>query len=463
MCRIFGRTTIPPYEEQDGDLFPHEAWLELGIARMAMFQTGIGYDLDLPVVHANGTQLWVNMRANVLRNSEGELIGVQGMVQDITERKNSETVMAQSEMRYRTLVENSPEAIVVQREGRILFANKACAKMFGAKSASDIVGTSVLDFVHPDFHQRTIARMQSISKLGELAPLVGLTLIKLDRTLIEGEAQSTAVLFDGASAIQIYLRDITESKRQASELSALRTDMQSMMEWQVARHTIAALAHEINQPLASVSVLCEAASRMLAMDGLPNDSAAERPKRLEQTLQRMASESERAGTVIRQLMNSVRQPDVTLEPTLLNVLLDEASKIVRHDIAFDGRIHISCPGNLTPININQLQITKVLVNLLNNSVQAMQSVQMSEGDIWISAALEPDGSAVRVSVRDSGPGIDAKTEREMFQAFATTKPNGLGMGLVISRALVEAHGGKLWLEADTIDGAIFHFTLPTSH
>jgi C4-dicarboxylate-specific signal transduction histidine kinase len=230
----------------------------------------------------------------------------------------------------------------------------------------------------------------------------------------------------------------------------------------VARHTVAALAHEINQPLASVSVLCEAASRMLATDSQTQAAMGERAKRLEQTLQRMACETERAGAVVRQLMKSVNKPDITLAPVMLCELLHEVARMVQDEGGFECQIDIDCATNIKPVQANRLQLTKVLMNLINNSAQAMQNAQFVKGQLWITAALSANGDEICVSVRDNGPGISGNLQQEVFQPFVTTKSSGLGMGLTISRALIEAHGGKLWLENHVGPGATFHFTLSTS-
>lgn len=337
-CRIFGLEHIPPFAQQDGLMFSHEAWMELNAAQMVTTRTGRSHNLEVPALHADGHAIWVNSRAEALYDADGKNIGLRGMVQDITERR-----------------------------------------------------------------------------------------------------------------------------RQASELNAMQTEMQTMMEWQVARHTVAALAHEINQPLASVSVLCEAAIRLVLADGLAHASEGERRQRIEQILQRLTSETERAGVVVRQLVKTVSQPDIALGPLALNALLHDVARTLIDEGAMHCQIHINCPVGLTPVNVNRLQISKVLINLISNAAQAMNSAQMSNGNIWIDASLATTGNMVTVSLRDEGPGIDAKMEREIFQPFVTTKSHGLGMGLTISRALVEAHGGRLWLETGSHTGALFHFTLPTSN
>ena len=384
------------------------------------------------------------------------------LAQTSQELQITHATLQNSEARYRTLVEMSPNAVVVQREGTLLYVNVAAAKLFGAASAADLEGKPVINFIHPKFRQLALGRFKLIAQPGDSVPIVQEQLLKLDGAVMDVEIQSVGIVFNDKLAIQIYIHDLTERTRRLAELSVLRSEMHTMLEWQVARHTVAALAHEINQPLASLSVLCEVASRMLATDRLPKEAAGERVNRLEQTLQRMASETERAGSVVRQLMKSVNQPDITLAPVMLCELLHEVERMVQDEGVFDCQIEIDCATNIKSVQANRLQLTKVLMNLISNSAQAMNSAQIVNGKLWINAALAADGTEIRVSVRDEGPGISAKLPQNIFQPFVTTKSDGLGMGLTISRALVEAHGGKLWHEKHVGPGATFHFTLPTS-
>jgi C4-dicarboxylate-specific signal transduction histidine kinase len=119
-------------------------------------------------------------------------------------------------------------------------------------------------------------------------------------------------------------------------------------------------------------------------------------------------------------------------------------------------------ADLPAVKVNRLQVVKVLLNLIHNAAQAMHEATVNTGKIWVNTALSADGREVCVSVRDDGPGISAALQAEIFQPFITTKSHGLGMGLTISRALIEANGGKLWHSQDDALGATFHFTLPIS-
>jgi PAS domain S-box-containing protein len=364
--------------------------------------------------------------------------------------------------RYRTLVEMSPDPVIVQHARRIVYVNPAAVTFFLAASEADLIGQSVLDFISPQYHKMALTRFNEIAKSNGFAPLVRQQLIKLDRSLVEVTVQSVSIMFNDAPAIQIHIYDQTERLRREQELEHLREEMQSMMEWQVARHTVAALAHEINQPLASIAALSEATRRMLMDDGLTMSSNSQHLKQLVEALVHMGLESERAGHVLRNLMHTVHQPKATLVPIELSELLSDVRSdfLLFHGV--DCEIILSCEANLPPILMNRIQITKVLLNLLTNSAQAMQSAAVLKGRIWVDAELSTDGKQVQLGVQDQGPGIAPEVRHQIFQPFVSTKPDGLGMGLTISRTLIELHGGTLWCENQTPSGSLFLLTLPIS-
>lgn len=254
--------------------------------------------------------------------------------------------------------------------------------------------------------------------------------------------------------------EMVERRQTPSELAILRAEMQQMLEWHFATHTVSALAHEVNQPLASICALAAAASRILAADGSTAFTQTADRARLEQILQRIAGEAERAGGVVRDLMKSLHTPDTRLEDLALATLLPEAVRVAR-GIGFDDcEMLIECAEDLRPVRVNRLQVEKLLLNLIGNAVEAMRLANQSVRRIWLSAEVHDAGRAARVTVRDAGPGIDRELEPQMFQPFVTTKASGMGMGLTICRTLVEALGGRLWYQAHEGPGASFCFTLP---
>ncbi len=246
--------------------------------------------------------------------------------------------------------------------------------------------------------------------------------------------------------------DITERRRAENELASVRSEMQALMGWQVARHTVAALAHEINQPLSSLTTLCEAVTRMLAAEPVSHG------ERLGECVQRMALEAERAGRVVRELLASLQRPESKGEKMAPLTLLQESLRLAQNSGFTDCRVFVDCPGDLPAVQVNRLQVEKVMLNLMGNSVDAMAEVGTAGGRIWLRAEAVAEG--VRISVADEGPGIGKEMAQQMFHPFVTSKTSGIGMGLSISRSLVEMQGGKLWFDAQEGPGAVFHFTLP---
>jgi signal transduction histidine kinase len=177
-------------------------------------------------------------------------------------------------------------------------------------------------------------------------------------------------------------------------------------------------------------------------------------------LQESASQAQRAGRVVRELLEFLHRRETSTEAIDLNAVVQEALSIVEAS-GFDGfRALVNLAPDLKPVRANRLQVEKVMVNLLRNSVEAMRGAGIAAQQITISVSTAADGEMALVTVRDTGPGMDEAVARRVFDPFFTTKPEGVGMGLAISRALVQANGGTLWFDASAGAGATFHFTLP---
>ncbi len=252
--------------------------------------------------------------------------------------------------------------------------------------------------------------------------------------------------------------DVTARKKMDLQLADLRADLQQTLEWQVARHTVAALAHELNQPLGSIAMLCEAARRL----NLNMDIAARHDA--EPILDRMAVESERAGAAVRNLLGSLQNVDIQREPASLAAIIGEAVRLSRADANVDAKCRLvaDCAADLPLVMVNRLQVEKVLRNLIGNSIAAIRGCGRTKGWIGISAVLDADSQTVLVTIRDDGPGIDKVLQQKMFYPFVSGQSGGFGMGLTISRALVEAQSGKLWFTPPHGPGAQFQFTLPVA-
>jgi signal transduction histidine kinase len=246
---------------------------------------------------------------------------------------------------------------------------------------------------------------------------------------------------------------ISARRRQEAVLKALRADMEELLKQQVASQTAAAIAHELNQPLSAVASYTDAALRLLQA-GNPA------PEKLKRALEGGAAQTQRAGQVVRELLQFFQGREAAIEAMDLSDAITRAMAVAESNglDGFDSTVRLS-PG-LPRVLANRLQIEKVLVNLVGNGVDAMRAAGISPLSIEIDVGQAAEGNLAQVTVHDHGPGLSEDAVRRIFEPFYTTKPRGIGMGLAISRALVEANGGRLWAEAGSDSGAIFHFTLP---
>lgn len=249
------------------------------------------------------------------------------------------------------------------------------------------------------------------------------------------------------------IADIEARKRSEAALQFARDRMETLSGTHVARQTVAAIAHELNQPLNALAAYAEAAQRMLAMQ-------ARDEGRLRRALDGCARQAQRAGATLQELMDFLGREQETPEPIDLNECVRTALAIAEDAGygGFEAVLELDCA--LRKVMASRRQVEKVLVNLLRNAVEAMRHANVRESSITVIARTSGDGALAQVTVCDNGPGMDAPTLAKVFQPFFSTKEGGLGMGLTISRALIESNGGRLWADACTGAGACFHFTLP---
>jgi len=249
--------------------------------------------------------------------------------------------------------------------------------------------------------------------------------------------------------------DITRYKK-AVELNERRKKMDEATRHQIAIQTAAAFVHEINQPLMAVASYTDIALHLVEEVGNPS------PEKLAHVLNKSSEQVERAGQIIRQLMNMLQKNEIISEPVALDIVAHGACDILRAESNLgDFNIELCLAPHLPPVQANTLQVEKVFVNLLRNGLDAMQGAGMTSGTLTITTGVADDNKAMaRVTVHDSGKGVDPDKLSAIFQPFVSTKSKGLGMGLAISRALIEAHGGKLWAEQSNDSGLFFHINLP---
>jgi len=239
----------------------------------------------------------------------------------------------------------------------------------------------------------------------------------------------------------------------ALELKSQRKAMRQLINQQIAVHTATAIAHEINQPLTSASVYAETALRMW-------HSGNPRPDKLEHALKATVEQAQRAGRTRHELLTFLQQGKITVEPVDLHSAVRDALATAEENGCNAFAITLQVAPDLGPVLSNPLQLQKVLVNLLFNCVEAMSEPMSAKHEIAITIQPTVLKKMAQTTIKDNGPGPSPELIRKIFDPFFTTKEAGIGLGLTISRSLIEAQGGQLWVDEQADSGAVFHFTLP---
>lgn len=248
-------------------------------------------------------------------------------------------------------------------------------------------------------------------------------------------------------------RDITPRKTLEEELKIQRAETETLFKQQVAIHTASAIAHELNQPLTAISAYSEVALHVVENDQINNPE-------IKRALKGCVEQAQRAGQSLHELVDFLQKGEISTEKINLNKIVMDALRIARSDGYSEFHVQVHLEPHLPTVLANRLHIQKSLVNLLRNAVEAMRTANIAPSAITITVKTLQEKNMAMVTVQDNGPGVEQAIIQQIFEPFFTTKPTGIGMGLSISRTLIEANGGQLWLDPDTKEGAKFHFTLP---
>jgi two-component system, LuxR family, sensor kinase FixL len=263
------------------------------------------------------------------------------------------------------------------------------------------------------------------------------------------------VFFNNHVAIRMLgvLRDISAHKLLQQKLNEQRIELEMLSTTQIAIQTASAIAHEINQPLAAISAYSEVALYALKAETLDAD-------RLSRSLLGCVEQAQRAGNSLHELLEFLHKGKVESSPVNLNEIVYEAVNITQHNGYGGFQSELVLEPDLPKVLANRTQLQKVLVNILRNGVEAAHNAGVPIAKIRVLVQTHADLSMAEVIVQDNGPGLTPEVKERIFEPFFTTKAHGIGMGLSISRSLIEACGGQLWFDVNNRDGASFHLTLP---
>jgi PAS domain S-box-containing protein len=371
---------------------------------------------------------------------------------EATEHRRAVEDMRESQRRLQGVLDHAMAAIYLRdAEGRYVVVNHHWEVLAGRR-AEDVIGNR-LEQVMPS---ETVQALQAHDR----RVLESRTSIQFEETIPRADGVHTYVSvkfpqFDHEGrAVGVWgiSTDITERKRAEEQARRHQAELAHVLRLGTMGEMAAGLAHEINQPLSAVTNYARGSVLRLRSGSL---ASAE----LLPVLEAIAQESLRAGEIIRRVRDLVRKEPGEQKPVDLNALVRESAHFVENDARQLGiRIQLDLAADLRPVTCNGVQIEQVVLNLLRNAVEAVQTAAGDDGRVTI-ATEAAQRDAIAVSVCDNGVGLP-ESSPDVFDAFYSTKADGLGMGLSISRSIIEAHRGRLWAMRNPDRGTTFRFTLP---
>src|SRR6476646_9467071 len=420
-------------------------------------ETGCGFDLQYRVNGPSRSRHWVRARGSIVKSDQGGPGHLSGIVIDIDDQKQIEEALRTRESHLHSILETIPDAmIVINGTGIMQFFSSAAERQFGYTEREAIGQNVSILMPNPDRsrHDGYLARYRSTGE----RHIIGIGRIvtgqRKDGTtfpmhLSIGEMQSGGMpYFTG------FVRDLTEHQQTQARLQELQSELVHVSRLSAMGEMASALAHELNQPLAAISNYMKGSRRLLAGSPDPNKS------KIETALDRAAEQALRAGQIIRRLRDFVSRGESEKRIESLSKLIEEAGAL---GLAGAREQNVQLRFNLDPgadlVLADRVQIQQVLVNLFRNALEAM--AQSPRRELVVTNARVTD-DMIEVEVSDTGSGFQDDVIPNLFQTFFTTKETGMGVGLSISRSIIEAHGGRMWAESNASGGATFRFTLPAA-
>lgn len=403
----------------------------------------------------DGRQVVVGSRWSLQRDQQGNPVGILETNNDITERRHAEHALRESEEQWKAVFENNPTMyFMVHASGTILSVNAFGAEKLGY-TVEELIGTPVINvFLEEDRHdvQRNVEAC--FNQLGRATSWEARKVCK-DGAVIWVRETAKAVLLNNEEVFLVACEDITEGKRAEEALQKTQAELARVTRVTTMGELASSIAHEVNQPLAAIVTSGNACLRWLAND--PPDVGEARD-----LVQRIVRDGHRASEVVGRVRGFFKKTEPLKAPLNINDLIRDVVALIPAELRRNRIVlRTELSDDLPPVVGDRIQLQQVLLNLMINGIEAMSSISHRPRELVVkSIKKEPDN--VLVAVQDTGTGIEAQNPAQLFDAFYTTKPEGLGMGLSISRTTIEAHGGRLWATSNNGDGASFQFTLPAN-
>jgi PAS domain S-box-containing protein len=415
-------------------------------------ESGDPYDAELRIRLADGVYRWFQSRGVPLRDTEGRIVRWYCLLTDVEDRKTAEEALRASKRELSLIIETMPALVwCAAPNGELTYVNQRVLDYTGT-TLDGLAKVGWIDYLHPDDVRPTVDAWSHAVATGQ-----------------QHEIQYRLRRFDGAyrwfhvlgqlgrdsegRMTRWYglLIDMDERKKTEEALRSTQARLSRASQIAAVGELAASIAHEVNQPLSAVVANAHACLRWLLAKP-PNLAKAH------EAAERIVRDGKDAGEVVRRVRALFRRAAIERIPLDLNEVIAEVLRLLRGEAARKGvAVEIDLEENLPPVVADRIQLQQLLLNLLGNGLDAMDLVVDRPKKLSIrSQCNSPD--AVQVEIRDYGVGLT--NPDRVFEAFFTTKENGMGMGLAICRSIVEAHEGRLWASSEEVPGTTFSFTLP---
>lgn len=420
----------------------------------AIMSSGQPGEAEVRLRRFDGQYRWFLCRANPLRDESGTIVKWYGTNTDIDERKRAEEELRRSEAFLADAQRLSRTGSFSWRVSRDeLTWSDETYRIYGFDPAVPVTFDMIRKRVHPE-NLPTLHEVMELARSGGGEFDYETRLLMPDQSIkhLHVVARSTRGP-NGELELSGAVQDVTERRLADEALGKLRSELAHMARVTSLGALTASIAHEVSQPLLGIITNASTCMRMLAADP-PNVTGAR------ETARRTIRDGNRASDVITRLRALFAKKPGALELVDLNEAAQEVIALSASDLQRNRvMLRMEFDHDLAPIVGDRVQLQQVILNLLRNASDAMSSIDDRPRQLVVATERE-EGDSVRLSVRDAGVGLDPQAKDRLFEAFYTTKDTGMGIGLSISRSIIESHNGRLWAAPNDGPGATFAFSIP---
>ena len=430
-------------DHRDGTL---QRWLQSAT-------TGTSYGDEYQLRRADGQYRWIQSVGEPFHDAEGRIANWYGLVIDIEDRKRAEVELRRAYDSFADAQRLSHTgSFITDLVGDDHNWSEEAFRIFEFEPGSTVSVQRIRDIIHPD----DLPSFESVIARGMTGENVTFAFRIITSRGGWKHVRGVAHVVERVAGRPLFvgaLQDVTESKEAEEALDRARSELTHVARVTTVSALTASIAHEVNQPLSGIITNAGTCLRMLAHDPPDVDGARE-------TARRTLRDGNRASDVITRLRALFSKREFTLEPLDINDITREVVTLSMNDLQRNRIVlQFEFADDLPMVTGDRIQLQQVVLNLLRNASDAMLAVHDRPRRLLIRTGLDGDDH-VRVSVRDAGVGLDIQSMTKLFDAFYTTKVEGMGIGLSVSRSIIEKHHGRLWAEPNDGPGATFSFSIP---